>query len=72
MNIAFLGTSSAVPTKTRNVTGNAIREEQGNAWYLVDCGEGTQDKVIGISTERGVSPDTHLNSIKYFAKDNLA
>lgn len=46
MNIVFLGTSSGVPTKTRNVTGIAVREEKGSGWYLVDCGEGTQHQIL--------------------------
>ena len=46
MNIVFLGTSAGVPTKTRNVTGLAVREERGNGWYLVDCGEGTQHQIL--------------------------
>lgn len=46
MNLLFLGTSSGVPTKTRNVTGIAIRESEGSAWYLVDCGEGTQHQIL--------------------------
>ncbi|WP_111639514.1 ribonuclease Z [Marinomonas shanghaiensis] len=46
MNIVFLGTSSGVPTKTRNVTGIAVREERGSGWYLIDCGEGTQHQIL--------------------------
>lgn len=46
MNIVFLGTSSGVPTKTRNVTGIAVREEKGSGWYLIDCGEGTQHQIL--------------------------
>ena len=49
MNIVFLGTSAGVPTKTRNVTGIAVREERGNGWYLVDCGEGTQHQILHTS-----------------------
>ncbi|WP_433924652.1 ribonuclease Z [Vreelandella sp. 21] len=46
MNLFFLGTSAGVPTKTRNVTGIALRESKGKGWYLVDCGEGTQHQVL--------------------------
>ncbi|UTA80561.1 ribonuclease Z [Halomonas sp. XH26] len=46
MNLLFLGTSAGVPTKTRNVTGIALRESKGKGWYLVDCGEGTQHQVL--------------------------
>ncbi len=46
MNLLFLGPSAGVPTKTRNVTGIALRESKGKGWYLVDCGEGTQHQVL--------------------------
>ncbi|PRY65105.1 RNAse Z [Vreelandella songnenensis] len=46
MNLLFLGTSAGVPTKTRNVTGIALRESKGKGWYLIDCGEGTQHQVL--------------------------
>jgi ribonuclease Z len=46
MNLIFLGTSSGVPTKTRNVTGIALRESKGSGWYLIDCGEGTQHQLL--------------------------
>lgn len=46
MDILFLGTSSGTPTKTRNVTGLALLEEKGKAWYLIDCGEGTQHQLL--------------------------
>jgi ribonuclease Z len=46
MEIIFLGTSSGVPTKTRNVSGLAVRREGGKSWCLVDCGEGTQQRLL--------------------------
>lgn len=46
MDLLFLGTSSGTPTKTRNVTGLALIEEKGSAWYLIDCGEGTQHQLL--------------------------
>ena len=46
MNLLFLGTSSGVPTKCRNVSGIALRESKGKGWYLIDCGEGTQHQVL--------------------------
>jgi ribonuclease Z len=41
----FLGTSSGVPTKTRNVTGLALRPSHKKRWFLIDCGEGTQHRL---------------------------
>ena len=46
MNLLFLGTSSGVPTKSRNVTAIALKESMGSAWYLIDCGEGTQHQLL--------------------------
>jgi ribonuclease Z len=45
MEIQFLGTSSGTPSKTRNVTGLALRGP-GGGWSLVDCGEGTQHRIL--------------------------
>jgi len=42
----FLGTSSGTPTKTRNVSAYAVTEEQSKDWYLIDCGEGTQHRIL--------------------------
>lgn len=46
MDLLFLGTSSGVPTKTRNVSATAVIEASGRHWYLVDCGEGTQHQLL--------------------------
>jgi ribonuclease Z len=46
MELLFLGTSSGTPTKARNVTALALIEDQGSAWSLVDCGEGTQHQLL--------------------------
>ncbi|QKZ05383.1 MBL fold metallo-hydrolase [Pseudomonas eucalypticola] len=46
MDLLFLGTSSGVPTKARNVSATAVIEASGKAWYLVDCGEGTQHQLL--------------------------
>ena len=40
MKITFLGTSSMIPTKTRNHSATFIQHEKEG--ILVDCGEGTQ------------------------------
>lgn len=45
MELQFLGTSSGTPSKTRNVAGLALRLE-GGGWVLVDCGEGTQHRIL--------------------------
>jgi ribonuclease Z len=49
MEIQFLGTSSGTPTKTRNVAGLALRVPGAGHWYLVDCGEGTQHRILQTS-----------------------
>lgn len=46
MELLFLGTSSGVPTRARNVSGLAVLAGQGKGWYLVDCGEGTQHRLL--------------------------
>jgi ribonuclease Z len=48
MNITFLGTSSGVPTKTRNVSASVVKMESSKAWCLVDCGEGTQHQLLKV------------------------
>ncbi|MCS0657294.1 MBL fold metallo-hydrolase [Massilia terrae] len=49
MEIQFLGTSSGTPTKARNVAGLALRPPESSHWYLVDCGEGTQHRILHTS-----------------------
>lgn len=46
MLIQFLGTSAGIPTKTRNVSALALQPDQSREWYLVDCGEGTQQRLL--------------------------
>lgn len=46
MDILFLGTSSGVPTRQRNVTALALQPENSREWYLVDCGEATQHRLL--------------------------
>ncbi|WP_032880296.1 ribonuclease Z [Acinetobacter courvalinii] len=45
LHFTFLGTSSGVPTLTRNVSGLAIRNSKNKDWILVDAGEGTQQRI---------------------------
>ncbi len=44
MEFTFLGTSSGVPTNTRNVTG--LARSRGGQWDLFDCGEATQHQIL--------------------------
>ena len=46
MQITFLGTSSGVPTRARNVSGIALRLPQRAEVWLFDCGEGTQHQLL--------------------------
>lgn len=46
MEITFLGTSSGVPTKNRNVSSVALRLTQRGEIWLFDCGEGTQHQIL--------------------------
>ncbi len=45
LHFIFLGTSSGVPTLTRNVSALAIRNSKNKDWILVDAGEGTQHRI---------------------------
>jgi ribonuclease Z len=49
LDLQFLGTSAGVPTKARNVSATAVIEASGSHWYLVDCGEGTQHRLLHTS-----------------------
>jgi ribonuclease Z len=44
MQITFLGTSSGVPTRARNVSAVALRLPQRGEVWLFDCGEATQHR----------------------------
>lgn len=46
MEITFLGTSSGVPTRSRNVSSVALRLPQRAEIWLFDCGEGTQHQFL--------------------------
>ena len=46
MNITFLGTSSGVPSLTRNVSSLALKLSQSAEVFLFDCGEGTQHQLM--------------------------
>ena len=49
MEFQFLGTASGTPSKTRNVSGLALRLSGSAHWSLVDCGEGTQHRILHTS-----------------------
>ena len=47
MDLTFLGTGSAMPTRQRNVAAVALRlPDRGELW-LFDCGEATQHRLLG-------------------------
>jgi ribonuclease Z len=46
VEITFLGTSSGVPTRSRNVSSVALRLPQRAEVWLFDCGEGTQHQLL--------------------------
>ena len=46
MQVTFLGTSSGVPTRGRNVSALALRLPQRGELWLFDCGEGTQHQFL--------------------------
>ena len=46
MQFMFLGTASGTPTKSRNVSGIALKKENRKEWFLIDCGEGTQHQLL--------------------------
>ena len=46
MDLLFLGSSSGVPTRERNVSALAVIAEQGKHWWLIDCGEATQHQLL--------------------------
>jgi ribonuclease Z len=45
LQFCFLGTSSGVPTRERNVSGLAVWRSGAPGWFLVDAGEGTQHRL---------------------------
>jgi ribonuclease Z len=46
LQITFLGTSSGVPTRARNVSAVALRLPQRGEFWLFDCGEATQHQLL--------------------------
>lgn len=46
VQVTFLGTSSGVPTRSRNVSGIVLKLPQRSELWLLDCGEGTQHQFL--------------------------
>ena len=53
MEFIFLGTSAGKPTLERNVSALALRIEQSPWWYLFDCGEATQHRIMQSNLSMG-------------------
>ncbi|MCK0472065.1 ribonuclease Z [Halalkalibacter sp. APA_J-10(15)] len=49
MEFHFLGTGSGIPSKSRNVSGLAVRFLQRKDVWLFDCGEATQHQLLSSS-----------------------
>lgn len=49
MELQFLGTSAGTPTKSRNVSGLALKKINAKSWILVDCGEASQHQLLHTS-----------------------
>lgn len=49
MKFHFLGTSAGSPTVERNVTSLALTFDQRSRWYMFDCGDGTQQRILRTS-----------------------
>jgi ribonuclease Z len=46
MKLTFLGTGSATPSRSRNVSALALQLDQRPDWWLIDCGEATQHQIV--------------------------
>ena len=60
MQVTFLGTSSGVPTRGRNVSAVALRLPQRSELWLFDCGEGTQRLTIQLGLRRSLAQLEHV------------
>ncbi len=49
MKITFLGTGSATPSRSRNVSSTAVQLPEQAALWLFDCGEATQHQILRSS-----------------------
>jgi ribonuclease Z len=48
LEFTFLGTSSGTPSRTRNVSGLAVRMATKRDWFLIDAGEATQHRLLSL------------------------
>ena len=65
LRLTFLGTSGAMPTAGRNLSGLSVRHVREH--YLFDCGEGTQLQMIRYGTGFDVTAIcfTHFHADHY-------
>jgi ribonuclease Z len=65
LSLTFLGTSAAVPTASRNLSGLFLK--RGADAFLFDCGEGTQRQMIRFGTGFGLTAIffTHFHADHY-------
>jgi ribonuclease Z len=65
LRLTFLGTSGAMPTAARNLSGLSVRHVREH--YLFDCGEGTQRQMIRYGTGFDVTAIcfTHFHADHY-------
>jgi ribonuclease Z len=65
LRVTLLGTSAAVPTAARNVSGLFLKRDADA--FLVDCGEGTQRQMIRFGTGFGIKAVlfTHFHADHY-------
>jgi ribonuclease Z len=46
IEVTILGTSAGAPTRHRNVTSLALTFSQRRDWWMIDCGEATQHRLL--------------------------
>ncbi len=69
-----MGTSAGVPTRSRNVAGVALSLPQRGEWWLFDCGEGTQHRILRSDLSLGQLTRifiTHLHGDHIFGLPGL-
>lgn len=74
MQFTFLGTSAGKPTKERNVSALGLEFDQDTQWYLFDCGEGTQHRLLYSRLSVGKLSTifiTHLHGDHYYGLPGL-